>query len=592
MCIRDRTYHGILDPQFDQVTQGICAPAVSDMIPGSCPIVGLPTWSVDIPDPETIDDGMNVLDGFVLVIDDWDNGEQFSFNWELLNELGEKIGHVAAMPNNPNNPTAGAIQGDEFGFGTFNMTLMGGAGGPFIAPPALAQFNLINMNKVNTGYSPPQSGSASADSPLVFAEDEDGNGVDQAPFNPIVFGEPGQGTYLFAEPGASVSLPKKQQPLPLFAPDGGNPIVVSGANLLPGPAPSAALSADMELTYAGGSNQSQKLSLEAGVSGANDFYLVLGSLTGFYPGQTLGDSLLPLNLDAYLNYTLLNPNQGHLVQSFGLLDTQGKATATVDLGNLPAGVSSQLANTALYHAFVVLDSSTGFVTSASNAVELRIVSLPPAFLGNALNLPFGQETVQPDPTLDVGGFRLLDTNGDGLDDEVRVGTKTSVGFPDATLIGTGQVDGDPFDVEILKLDPTLLIGFTNVVDLDGDGDIDLICIGIRNPDAAGENATVVGVANVLGDAAEHEIIKQDPTLDIGFTAEKDIDGDGDIDLICVGIRDPGGGAPAKFIELQNVDFDFSDQEVRMDDPNQPNGTSKAFCLDFDEDPDVIYYGSS
>ncbi|MDJ1182586.1 hypothetical protein PMH09_05205 [Roseofilum sp. BLCC_M143] len=62
--------------------------------------------------PETIDDGPNVLDGFVLQVDDWDPGEILSFNWFLTNN-GTPIG------------TAGG--GNPYGFGVVNIARIDGA---------------------------------------------------------------------------------------------------------------------------------------------------------------------------------------------------------------------------------------------------------------------------------------------------------------------------------------------------------------------------------------------------------------------------------------------------------------------------------
>lgn len=60
-----------------------------------------------VPNGETIDDGNNVLDGFVVAIDDLDEGEGISFNWQLLDESGNPIGSVG--------------RGNAYGFGTVNI---------------------------------------------------------------------------------------------------------------------------------------------------------------------------------------------------------------------------------------------------------------------------------------------------------------------------------------------------------------------------------------------------------------------------------------------------------------------------------------
>ncbi|MDB9516888.1 PEP-CTERM sorting domain-containing protein [Roseofilum reptotaenium CS-1145] len=85
-------------------TPGACA-----LVPG-CELTGSanPFFATPIvPNWETVDNGNNVLDGFVLTVDDLDEGEALSFNWNLLDEQGEAIG----MPGS----------GNEYGFGTVNI---------------------------------------------------------------------------------------------------------------------------------------------------------------------------------------------------------------------------------------------------------------------------------------------------------------------------------------------------------------------------------------------------------------------------------------------------------------------------------------
>jgi hypothetical protein len=57
--------------------------------------------------PETIDDGDNVLDGFVFTVDNFDVGKVFTFNWFLLNSEGDPIGRSGS--------------GNPYGFGTVSI---------------------------------------------------------------------------------------------------------------------------------------------------------------------------------------------------------------------------------------------------------------------------------------------------------------------------------------------------------------------------------------------------------------------------------------------------------------------------------------
>ena len=71
----------------------------------------------------------------------------------------------------------------------------------------------------------------------------------------------------------------------------------------------------------------KKLDLSASPANAGAIYFLLGTISGTTPGQLLGDSLLPLNLDGYFLYTLLNPGKPPLQSSLGFLDANGSATA-------------------------------------------------------------------------------------------------------------------------------------------------------------------------------------------------------------------------------------------------------------------------
>ena len=179
--IGNTTYHGLLDPTFAQATQGDCVTALTSMIPcGASTGGGLPlVFSMT---PECIDDGTNVLDGFVVEIEDWDAGEQLSLNWWLIDADGNNLGIVG---------NSGAVLGNEFAFGTVNLARV-----DIDAPPPLFD--------QNSGYDPPNSFDSNLDSPLFWAENEVG-GVDTYPMNPIPAGQAGQGTFFAVEFGAAVT---------------------------------------------------------------------------------------------------------------------------------------------------------------------------------------------------------------------------------------------------------------------------------------------------------------------------------------------------------------------------------------------------
>lgn len=114
---------------------------------------------------------------------------------------------------------------------------------------------------------------------------------------------------------------------------------------------------------------SQGLDVYAGPSRAGDIYFVLGSASGTSPGLLLDGIAVPLNLDAYLNFLLVNPNT-LISSSFGFLDGTGAATAAV---NVPAGTSAALAGASVDHAAIVIDSTTFVVSAASNTQGLNLV---------------------------------------------------------------------------------------------------------------------------------------------------------------------------------------------------------------------------
>lgn len=97
----------------------------------------------------------------------------------------------------------------------------------------------------------------------------------------------------------------------------------------------------------------QELALDAGSSNGSAFFAVLGSASGTTPGTSFGGATIPLNLDAYLSFTLANANQPPFTNSFGVLDANGRSETEIAI---PAGVlSGAQAGLTLHHAAVVFD---------------------------------------------------------------------------------------------------------------------------------------------------------------------------------------------------------------------------------------------
>ncbi len=133
---------------------------------------------------------------------------------------------------------------------------------------------------------------------------------------------------------------------------------------------SALFASPVSLSLATGGTQT--LALSAGPANAGRFHFVLGTLSGTTPGIALDGFVLPLNVDAYTFQSLLAPNAAPFGNTFGLLDANGQATATV---TLPPGLSPALAGLRADHAYVVIDVAPTLVavTLVSPSAGLELV---------------------------------------------------------------------------------------------------------------------------------------------------------------------------------------------------------------------------
>jgi hypothetical protein len=111
-----------------------------------------------------------------------------------------------------------------------------------------------------------------------------------------------------------------------------------------------------------------KMGVDVGAAHAGDLYWIFGSLSGTSPGLA-GPPAVPLNPDAYMQYTVDNPND-LISNSIGFLDGAGQAEASWDL---PAGdLGPSFQGQVIHHACVVFDGSLTPL-AATNAVELTLV---------------------------------------------------------------------------------------------------------------------------------------------------------------------------------------------------------------------------
>jgi len=111
----------------------------------------------------------------------------------------------------------------------------------------------------------------------------------------------------------------------------------------------------------------QVLNLAAGSSQGNRSYWVLGSLSGTFPGITVGPVTLPLNPDELTLLSVARPNQA-ISGSKGQLDATGAAAAKIVV---PTGLPTDLIGLRMHTAFVTY-SGTAFYL-ASNPASLTLV---------------------------------------------------------------------------------------------------------------------------------------------------------------------------------------------------------------------------
>jgi hypothetical protein len=111
----------------------------------------------------------------------------------------------------------------------------------------------------------------------------------------------------------------------------------------------------------------QNLYLNAGPAHANQLYVVAGSGSGTNPGTPIGAFTVPLNLDIYTDFTLMNANVGPYVNTLGVLNADGRALAQIVLPPLPG-----FAGLVVHHAYGVLDAFNNLVF-VSEAAPLEVV---------------------------------------------------------------------------------------------------------------------------------------------------------------------------------------------------------------------------
>jgi hypothetical protein len=110
--------------------------------------------------------------------------------------------------------------------------------------------------------------------------------------------------------------------------------------------------------------------LDSGVSNANEFYWIFGSVTGTSPGIALGSVTLPLNFDAFFNLTLTRPGAGVFTNLLGFLDASGQQVAGF---GIPAGLDPALAGLVINFAYAA-GPVIGTTDFASNPITVVLGS--------------------------------------------------------------------------------------------------------------------------------------------------------------------------------------------------------------------------
>ncbi len=116
-----------------------------------------------------------------------------------------------------------------------------------------------------------------------------------------------------------------------------------------------------------GSGGTHQLYLTAGATHASQLYLVLGSASGTSPGFLVDGTLLPLNFDPYMTFTLQAANSPTYVNTLGVLGAPaGAAMATI---NVPTGLNPNAVGLAVDHAYLTL----------SPGLDVELASIPARF---------------------------------------------------------------------------------------------------------------------------------------------------------------------------------------------------------------------
>ena len=184
-----------------------------------------------------------------------------------------------------------------------------------------------------------------------------------------------------------------------------------------------------------------------------------------------------------------------------------------------------------------------------------------------------KEEVKVDPTRTPAQSTSKDKNDDGIPDEVHVGTKGG-----GTVDRFEDIDGDN-EPELIVLDPSIRPRTSSGRDMDGDGDLDLIVVGTKG------SARLLTNTVDMDDDGEQEMVMHDPKLTTEQSYGRDLDQDGDPDIMVIGTH---GNVKIQ----QPVDLDGDgEKEMIMLNPKQSSAIQVGWDMDRDQDLDLISIGS-
>jgi len=226
------------------------------------------------------------------------------------------------------------------------------------------------------------------------------------------------------------------------------------------------------------------------------------------------------------------------------------------------------------------------------AVALPTLADPPV-ASNVDNDPGDNEAVSTDSTRSPAQSSASDDDADGDIDRITVGTHSTTPGGDACEVESTEgdsVDNDATESEVVVSDPEYSPGQSYGVDMDGDGDYDIIVVGTYS-ESGEEEGEVVTIGDVDGDG-DDDVVVSDPNLPPGVEGERDdVDGDGDNDVYSVG--NPGNPAdPEDEDASMEGDLDNDgDHDILIWDDETPVGTDVSVDVDSDGDTDVTIQGS-